>query len=295
MLLAGCRQSENKSAQPSADSAKKAFDVEGHRGARGTYPENSIPGFVYALELGVTTLEMDVVVSSDGKLVVSHDPWMSSAICLHPDGTPVTKDEEASLNLYRMNYDEIRRYDCGSRGNKRFPSQNKMAAYKPLLSEVIDTIEKIIRQKNISPVNYNIETKCAPSGDNIFHPAPAEFTAMLLEEIRKLGVEKRVIVQSFDIRTLQEMNGLAPEIRLAFLEEAGGEFSSKISDLGFTPAVYSPDYHLLNESLIVRSHSQGMLVIPWTVNDTSEMKRLIDLGVDGIITDYPNDLLKLVD
>lgn len=117
---------------------------------------------------------------------------------------------------------------------------------------------------------------------------------MLLEEIRKHGVEKRVIVQSFDIRTLQEMNRLAPEITLAFLEEAGGEFSSKLSNLGFTPAIYSPDYNLVNESLINRSHSQGMLVIPWTVNDASEMKKLIDWGVDGIITDYPDDLLKLV-
>lgn len=130
------------------NTSKRAFDIEGHRGARGVYPENSIPGFIYALELGVTTIEMDVVVSADRKLVVSHDPWMSSAICLHPDGTPVTKDEEAGLNLYRIDYDEIKRYDCGSRGNERFPLQQKMPVCKPLFSEVIDTIEKIIRQKN---------------------------------------------------------------------------------------------------------------------------------------------------
>jgi glycerophosphoryl diester phosphodiesterase len=193
-----------------------------------------------------------------------------------------------------MTYDEISRYVCGTRGNERFPLQMKVAVSKPLLSEVIDTVEQIIRRKNLAPVNYNIETKCTPSGDTVFHPAPAEFTALLLKEIRNRGIEMRVIVQSFDIRTLQEMHRLAPEIKLAFLEGTGGEFSSKLSDLGFTPAIYSPDYRLVSDSLVRAAHAKGIRVIPWTVNDTTDMKRLIGMGVDGIITDYPADLIKML-
>ena len=263
------------------------LDIQGHRGARGLYPENTIPAFVFAAELGVTTLEMDVVVSADGKIVVSHEPWMSSGICSHPDGAPVTAAEETSLNLYKMTYDEIKKHDCGSRGNARFPQQRKMAVSKPLLSEVIETIEKLTAWKNLKPVQYNIETKSMPGGENIYHPPPPEFARLLLDEIKKHHIGERTIVQSFDVRTLQEMKKLAPEIRLALLA-ASGDYDLNAGKLGFTPSIYSPDYHLVNESLIIEVHGKKAQVIPWTVNDSTEMKKLIDMGVDGIITDYPD-------
>jgi glycerophosphoryl diester phosphodiesterase len=272
---------------------KKPLDIQGHRGARGLYPENTIPAFVYAAELGVTTLELDVAVSADGKLVVSHEPWMSDRICSKPDGTPVTEEEEMRLNLYKMTYDEIKKYDCGSRGNTIFPQQKKMSASKPLLSEVIDTIEKLTKQKKLKPLHYNIETKSMPVGDTVYHPVPSEFAKLLFKEIKKHDIEKRVIVQSFDVRTLKEMDKLNRHLKLALLVEEGN-FMSHLTLLGFDPFIYSPNYRLVNESLIKQAHDRGILVIPWTVNDTTKMKKLIDLGVDGIITDYPDIALQFI-
>ena len=121
--------------------AHAPFDVQGHRGARGLLPENSIPGFKRALELGVTTLEMDVVIAADSTVVVSHEPWMSQVICRRPDGSPVEAADE--FNLHRMTYEEIRLFDCGSRGHPLFPRQTKMPVTKPRLSDVIDAAEAL--------------------------------------------------------------------------------------------------------------------------------------------------------
>lgn len=265
----------------------KPLDIQGHRGARGLLPENSIPAFIYAAELGVTTLELDVVVSADSKLVVSHEPWMSSKICSHPDGTAVAKDEEMKLNLYKMTYEEIKKYDCGKRGNRLFPQQKKLEVFKPLLSEVIDPIEKLSGQKKRKPIHYNIEMKSMPAGDGRYHPAPSDFARLLLQEIKKHRIQKRVIVQSFDVRTLKEMDRLDKKIRLALLADSGG-FAAHLTMLGFDPAIYSPNYRMVSMALIKHAHDRNILVIPWTVNDSAEMKKLIDWGVDGIITDYPD-------
>ncbi|HXH17597.1 MAG TPA: glycerophosphodiester phosphodiesterase [Chitinophagales bacterium] len=270
----------------------KPLDIQGHRGARGLFPENTIPAFVYAAELGVTTLEMDVVVSADGKLVVSHEPWMAAEICSHPDGKPVSQEEEMSLNLYKMTYDSIARYDCGSRGNARFPQQQKIAVPKPLLTAVFDTVENLVRRKNLNPVQYNIETKSMEDGDNFYHPAPVDFVKLLLDEIKKHRLEERVTVQSFDVRTLQHTRRLAPEIKLALLADSG-TFSDNVDKLGFIPDIYSPDYHLVNESLLKEVRLKGIQIIPWTVNDTTVMIELLNMGVDGIITDYPHLALQL--
>ncbi len=276
LLFAGCESAN-----------KIPMDIQGHRGARGYLPENTIPSFILALESGARTLEMDVVVSADRKLVVSHEPWVSAEICSHPDGRPVTKEEQMSLNLYKMNYEEIVKFDCGSRGNVRFPQQKAIAATKPLLSEVIDTIESIVSNRNLPPVFYNIETKSEPQGDNIYHPAPAEFVQLLLDELKRRGIENRTIVQSFDVRTLQEIRKLNGNIKLALLASEGA-FSTHLHSLGFIPEIYSPNYKLVTDTLMKEAQEKGVRVIPWTVNDSIEMKRLLDLGVVGFITDYPD-------
>jgi len=268
------------------------MDIQGHRGARGYLPENTIPSFILALESGVKTLEMDVVVSADGKLVVSHEPWMSAEICSHPDGRHVTEEDQMNLNLYRMSYEEIAKYDCGSRGNARFPQQKVMAVTKPLLSAVIDTIESIVKSRKLPPIFYNIETKTESQGDNLYHPAPAQFVKLLLDELKKHGIENRTTVQSFDVRTLQEMLKLDGKISLALLVSEGA-FSAHLDTLGFIPEIYSPNYKLVTDTLMKEAQEKGVQVIPWTVNDSLEMKRLIDLGVDGFITDYPEVGVKI--
>lgn len=270
----------------------KKIDIQGHRGARGYLPENSIPAFILALESGVTTLELDVVVSADKKLVVSHDPWMSAEICSYPDGRAVADSEQTSLNLYKMTYDEIAKFDCGKRGNARFPLQKAMPATKPLLSSVVASVEAFIEGNKLDSVGYNIETKSEPQGDGIYHPLPAEFAKLLYDELNKSGIAKRTTVQSFDVRTLQEMRALDSAITLALLVEEG-DFNEHLAALGFTPEIYSPNYTLVTQELMRNAHEKKVRVIPWTVNDSTEMKKLIKLGVDGIITDYPDVGVKI--
>ena len=263
------------------------FDLQGHRGARGLYPENTIPAFLEAAELGVTTLELDVVVSQDSQLVVSHEPWMSADICLDPAGRPLPNDREAT-NLFRLPYTEIARYDCGSRGHPDYPEQRPLPTPKPLLKAVLDTIEARYTGADRPRLHYNIETKTSPSGDGFFHPDPEAFVRLLHRELDRPGLRERVVVQSFDVRPLQAMRRLDPDVPLALLVGGTENPESKVAALGFTPDILSPNYRLVDEALIAWAREAGMEVVPWTVNEPDAMKRLVVLGVDGLITDYPN-------
>ncbi len=264
------------------------FDVQGHRGARGLRPENSIPAFILALDSGVTTIEMDLAVTKDGKLVVSHEPWMSAAICLNPAGEEITSKDEKTYNIYQMNYAEVETFDCGSRGNKRFPEQEKMRTTKPLLSDLIIAVENHIKSYTLFEVDYNIEIKSHPDGDATFHPAPAEFSDMVHELLDQYLPMSRVIIQSFDFRVLKYWHEKYPDIRLAALVEDRKSVEFHLAELGFEPAIYSPYYMLLNKSKVDLLHQKKIKVIPWTVNEISEMLALKGMGVDGFITDYPD-------
>ncbi|MEM6645504.1 MAG: glycerophosphodiester phosphodiesterase family protein [Bacteroidota bacterium] len=264
------------------------FDVQGHRGARGLVPENTIVAFIKALELGVTTLELDAVITQDGEVLVSHEPWFSPSIC-SLNGEPIPETDERTHNIYAMTYDQTRAYDCGLRGNPRFPQQQPMAAEKPLLRDVIRTAEAYVQEYNLPPIFYNIETKSTPEGDGVFHPAPGAFTERLYGVIKAEGVLERATIQSFDPRTLRAARALDPNVRLALLI-AGPENDARaqVDDLGFVPDIYSPAYALVNAEVLATAHELGMQVIPWTVNTLAEMQALKDLGVDGVITDYPD-------
>ncbi|QXD14265.1 glycerophosphodiester phosphodiesterase [Rhodocaloribacter litoris] len=270
--------------------ASPAFDVQGHRGARGLMPENTIPAFLKALELGVTTLEMDVVISADSQVVVSHEPWFSGLICSLPSGEPVPLSGERSYRIYAMPYAEVARFDCGSRGHPNFPEQRRMKAAKPLLREVIAAAEAYTQAHGLPPVQYNIETKSTPEGDGHFHPPPDVFTRLLYEVVKEAGIADRTILQSFDVRTLQYARAAGLPLRLALLVEARGDpgLAANLARLGFTPDIYSPDFRLVDEALVEAVHARGMQLIPWTVNDVEAMRRLKALGVDGLITDYPD-------
>ncbi len=267
-----------------------AFDLQGHRGARGLLPENTIPAFIKALELGVTTLEMDVVVTGDCQIVVSHEPWFSSEICSLPSGEPVPPEEEKAHRLYEMTYVEAARYDCGHRGHPRFPSQEKRPASKPRLRDVVEAAEAYADAHGLPPVGYNIETKARPDWDGVFTPNPETFTRLLYDVLVETGVKDRAILQSFDPRTLRVGRGLDPSWRLALLVEMSGDagLENNLELLGFTPHLYSPDYRLVDAALVAAVHDRGMQLVPWTVNTLKEMLLLNNLGVDGLITDYPD-------
>ena len=271
--------------------AEKAvtFDWQGHRGARGLLPENTIPAFLKALEYPqVKTLELDLAVSRDSLLVVSHEPWMSHHICSHPDGRPVGEQEEGSLLIHQMPYAQVKQFDCGSRGNSRFPEQKAMPAHKPLLSEVVAAVNAYCTEKGREKPRYNIEIKSEPAYDGIKSPPPAEFARLVLAEINRLGIRESSCIQSFDVRPLQALHQMDSTVYTALLIDSPNGVDANLAELGYLPDAYSPYYQLVTANVVETVHARGMKLIPWTVNDTTSMKALIALGVDGIITDYPN-------
>jgi glycerophosphoryl diester phosphodiesterase len=265
-----------------------AVDLQGHRGARGLLPENTIPGFQRALELGVTTLEMDVVINAEGHVVLSHEPWMSAKICAHPDGRKVTEDEEKSLKIYAMSDEQVAGFDCGSRGHPDFPRQQAMPLSKPLLSEVLEAFASPLSASGRTSVRFNIEIKSRPDGDGVFHPEVGEFSQILYRELSGHGVLERTTVQSFDPRALEAMHRLDPGLSIALLISDSHDLEQNLALLSFVPEIYSPNYKLLDEGLIRAAHARNIQVIPWTVNNAETMRKLLDLGVDGLITDYPD-------
>lgn len=270
------------------------MDVQGHRGARGVLPENSIAGFLYALKKGVNTLEMDVAISKDHQIVVSHEPWMSHEICMDTLGQFITENEAMQYNIFQMNYEEIKKFDCGSKPHPRFPNQQKIKSYKPLLSEVIDSVESYTALHHLPQVFYNIETKCRPEGDNIFHPEPQLFSELLIDLLQKKNILSRAYIQSFDIRTLQFMNQHYPEIKTILLIENNKSAEENLKLLGFTPYAFSPDYHLVNEKWITFCLQKNIKLIPWTVNEKNDIESMLNLQVDGIISDYPELVLQIL-
>lgn len=260
--------------------ASDTWDLQGHRGARGLAPENTLPSFLAALDHGVDTIELDVVVSQDGRLVVSHEPWFNRVICDIPDGL--------DTNLYRLPYADIAKVDCGSLGHPRFPNQVAQPAFKPLLDEVIRRLESDNADSTRNPLWYNIETKIQPGWDDVFTPPADSFAVLLVKAIRDRGITDRSIVQSFDVRTLQAVRREAPEIQIALLVENFDGYEANVKRLGFKPDIYSPSYMLVDEDLRKLTELERVRLIPWTVNTLADMRRLLDLNVDGLITDYPD-------
>lgn len=263
------------------------FDLQGHRGARGVLPENTIVAFLYALELGVTTLEMDAVINAQGHVVVSHEPWMSASICSHPNGDAVSKEEEMGLKIYAMSDADVAGYDCGSRGNSRFPEQQKMAAAKPLLSEVFKAVAEAEAHSQRQPVQFNIEIKSRPDGDKIFHPLVDEYAKLLINTIKDHGVVERTSIQSFDPRALNATHSIDSHITTVLLVQNKDSFQKNLDGLNFLPNIYSPYFKLVNAQLISDAQVKNIQVIPWTVNQEKDMRTMINLGVSGIITDFP--------
>jgi len=271
-------------------SLETQMDIQGHRGARGNLPENTIASMLFAVEAGVRTLELDVVISGDSQVVVSHEPWFSHEISLTPEGALIDKDSQLMHNLYQMDYETIRTYDVGSLGNSRFPLQEKKQAYKPLLKDLINEIESFVAKNNLKPVFYNIEIKSHPQGDDMFHPTPDRFCQIVMMVLDDLISVDRFNIQSFDTRVLVWMNQNRPEVELAYLLESLEEHKTildKVEELSFVPEIISPYFELVDALFVAQVDSLNAKIIPWTVNNPNEMVRLSNLGVSGIITDYP--------
>lgn len=257
----------------------------GHRGCKGLMPENTIMAFIHALKFPIHAIEMDIVITKDKLVLVSHEPYMSSEICLDKDGTPI--ENGLLYNIYQMNLEEVQKYDCGSLKLPNFPDQKNMKAIKPTLSEVVEAVEKESARLE-KTIIYNIEIKSKEGYEDVFHPAPNEYAKLVYNEIDKLQIKDRVIIQSFDFRVLQALNKLDSKISLAMLVDNELTPNQNLRNLAFTPDYYSPKYKLVDETTKDFCIQNGMKLIVWTVNDISGMNEMIELGVDEIITDYPN-------
>ncbi|HAD98490.1 MAG TPA: glycerophosphodiester phosphodiesterase [Cryomorphaceae bacterium] len=266
------------------DVPAKVIDWQGHRGARGVFPENTWPAFQYALEQDMHTLEMDVVLTGDTQVVLSHEPFLSHEICLDTSGGPISQEDEEQYNIYRMTYAELQQYDCGSKPHPRFPNQQKSKLGKPLLTGIITQAEAFKREK---PVYYSIEVKSRPDRDSIYYPSVEFYTDEVVNVISRAGIFSRTTLQSFDKRCLKYAHTVYPDLNLALLVEGNANYTQELEELGFKPAIYSCEFSLVNKRLVEYCHHENILLIPWTVNSVEEAKKLVDMGVDGVITDYP--------
>ena len=265
------------------------FFKTGHRGCRGLYPENTVEGFLLAIQMGCNALELDIIVSKDDQLVVSHEPYMNPDFCLTPDGKEIA--DEKKYNLYHMDYTEIRSFDCGLKPFPRFPTQKKISSYKPLLTEVIEACEKYLKEKKLAPVLYDIEIKSESPEYLISQPSPEIFAERLAQFLLQKKLSHKVIIRSFDPAPLQYLHQKHPDFALALIVENQLPAETNISTLGFLPFMYSPEYVLLTKKEMEFLKKQDLLVVPWTVNTPEEIREMLYLEVDGIITDYP-DLFK---
>jgi glycerophosphoryl diester phosphodiesterase len=250
------------------------IEVHGHRGARAMRPENTIPAFEYAIQQGVDVLELDMAVTRDNVLVVSHDPILHPPVCSGP------KPEAA---IHSLTLAEVREWDCGAIRNPAFPNQQTIPGTRmPTLDEVFDLAPR-------GKFRFSIETKIFPEHPELT-PSPAAFVRLVLESIRNHHLESRVILQSFDFRTLHEMKKQAPEIRLAALYEGEPKSFAAIGKEAGADIV-SPDYKLVTPQQVEEAHHAGFQVIPWTSNEPAEWDSLIAAGVDAIISDNPAALI----
>lgn len=267
----------------------KTIDIQGHRGCRGLMPENTIPAFKKAIELGVNTLELDVAVSKDNIVVVSHEPYMNSVICLDVNGAEISKDDEKNLNLYQMSFDSIQHYDCGLKPYPRFPEQEKIKTHKPSL----DAVFKAAKQLNLN-IKFNIEIKAEPEYDGIYTPKPKEFVKLVLDVINQNNAFDETNLQSFDVRILEAIKKQSPKMPVALLVDENEDIWEKMNQMTFAPDIISPYYKLLDAKTVSSLQTENFQVIPWTLNTIEDMQAMINLNVDGIITDYPNRLINIL-
>jgi glycerophosphoryl diester phosphodiesterase len=293
------------------DAAAQALDIQGHRGARGLAPENTLPAFARALSLGVSTLEMDCAITRDGVVVVSHNPALNPEITRGADGRFL---EHTGRAIWSLSYAELQRYDVGRLNParvyaKRWPEQRAVDGTRiPRLADVFALVNK----SGNETVRFNIETKISPLAPSETTGAE-DFARKLISAVRSAGMAERTAIQSFDWRTLAVVQKEAPEIATAYLTTVSGfmdniqagrtspwtaglqvnQFGGSIPRMTKAAggAVWSPYFGDLTREAVKEAQALGLKVVVWTVNNPADMRRVIEWGVDGVISDRP-DLLR---
>lgn len=270
-------------------------DVHGHRGCRGLLPENSIPAFLKAVDLGCDVLELDVVLTGDGQVLVSHEPWMNSLICVYPDGREMTAEQGRALNIHAMTLAEVQSFDCGSLPHPGYPEQDDRPVRKPTLREVVEAVEEHALLAGMPSPSYNVEIKSDPAWYGTYQPRPVAYTLAVINELDALGIAERSILQSFDPAILEAAYAERPDLTLALLVENSLGLEADLARLSFVPAIYGPQFALADEGMLKELRKRGIELMVWTVNEPGDIRRMLDLGVDGIISDYPDRVIKMMD
>ncbi len=280
-----------------ACSHKPVIDVQAHRGGAGLMPENTISAMKHALDLRVNTLEFDLQLSKDGDVVVSHDSYFHPRYSIRPDGTLIAESDPREY-LFTMPYDSIAKYEVGLRHVDRWPTQAKIHEVKPLAGDLIDFAEAYAKQIGLQPVNYNIEIKSWPGeGEGTLWPDYKLFCDTCVPLLLSKNLGDRLIVQCFDPRALNYMHEKWPDLILSYLTEAeeGGDIEALLAkNLDFKPQWWSPESSVVTPENVKWCHKHGIGVVPWTVDDPDEMRRLVDCGVEAIISNYPDILIETV-
>lgn len=266
--------------------------VIGHRGHVSAFPENSIEGVLSAAALGVDGIELDLVISADHQVVISHEPYMKASYMLMPGGDRIEKTREKDYNLSTMSYDSIQKFISGQIPNKKFRNQQQIEGYKPLLTSVLDSVTSFEQSKNLKPVTFFLEIKSQPSDYDIFQPRPEEFVDLVMRVVKEKGLEDRVVIKSFDSNILKALKKKYPQIPVSFLLYKK-KIREGLQELQFQPEYIGPYYKQLKDAETVSSlQEMGIKVLPWTVNRKRDILKMLKFGVDGIISDYPERILK---
>ena len=268
-------------------------DVQAHRGGAGLMPENTIEAMKHALDLGVNTLELDLQISQDGQIVVSHDPYFHHRYAIRPDGSNIQKDDPKEY-IYTMPYSEVVKYDVGSRPSEVWPEKACIKTVKPLASDLIDFVENYTKENGLSPVRYNIEIKSKDAkGEGQNWPTYDRFVSECCKLLHSKHLGDRLVVQSFDVRALNYMHEKYPEFILSYLVDAkAGDFDTFMAKLKFTPQWLSPHHSITDEVLVEKCREKGIRIVPWTVDKPEDIKRILDLKVEAIISNYPDRVLQ---
>lgn len=269
------------------------FEIQAHRGGRSLFPENTLQAFSHAATLGIRVLELDLMVSKDQQIVVSHDPWLSAPLCADRYGRPLGIEEQGRYLLHEMNYRDIATFDCGL-PHPSFPQQVRIAAFKPLLSRVFCEVEACMASSAMKgKMLYNLEIKSWPDKDGLFHPPPDHYAALVLRLVEEAGLSLRVRIQSFDYRVVREAWRQNPRLCYGLLIEKPNNVDGLLRELGFVPCYLNPHVSLVDREMTEALHARGIAMIPWTVNGREEMLAMQQIGADGIITDYPGRAIAL--
>lgn len=263
------------------------FDTQAHRGGRGLMPENTISAIIDAMNRGVVTLEMDLQLTKDEKIVVAHDSWFNEKITTTPDGNELTRKEARKLLLSELTYDRTRQHGVGLKPNPDYTGKKNVSSNIPLLSELLKATEKQGESLCKMP-RYNIEIKTHNEMNDWDIDNKRGFLDKVMEIEKCFPIESRLTIQSFDIEMLFLINRNYPDIPISYLVNFKNkkEISELIEEFGFIPDVYSPDYRPVTPKLIHYCHKRGIKIITWSVNETDTMKKLKQMGVDGAISDY---------